>query len=83
MKEYVVSLPYVDEHEQGEGFVEEILEISNGVDDDARPVFVTEDQSEAIGRIENLETPMRFAIIKKEERFVALFISSSGNCLML
>jgi hypothetical protein len=48
MKEYIVRLPYVDEHEQDEGFVEEILEISNGVDDDARPVFVTEDQSEAI-----------------------------------
>ena len=45
--EYVVRLPYVDDHEQDEGFVEEILEISNGVDDDARPIFVTKDQSEA------------------------------------
>ena len=48
MKEYTVKLPYVDEHEQPEGFVKEILEISNSIDDDARPVFVTRNQNEAL-----------------------------------
>ena len=48
MKEYTVKLPYVDEHEQDEEFVKEILEISNGVDDDARPVFVTKNPNEAL-----------------------------------
>jgi len=47
MTKYVVSLPRVDEHEQGEEFVGAILELSNHVDDDGRPVFVTEDLNEA------------------------------------
>ena len=38
----------MDEHEQGEGFVNEILEVSNGVDDDGRPLFVTRKQNEAL-----------------------------------
>ena len=47
MEEYTVKLPYVDEHEQDEGFVKEILDISNKIDNDARPVFITKNQSEA------------------------------------
>ena len=48
MKEYTVKLPYVDEHEQDEGFVKEILDVSNSIDEDARPVFVTRNQSETL-----------------------------------
>jgi Ethanolamine utilization protein EutJ (predicted chaperonin) len=47
MAKYAVNLPRVDEHEQGEEFVSEILKLSNHVDDDGRPVFVTEDLNEA------------------------------------
>ena len=47
MTKYIVNLPYIDEHEQGEEFVSAILKLSNHVNDDGRPVFVTEDLNEA------------------------------------
>ena len=47
MTQYTVSLPYVDEHEQGEEFVAEILKLSNA-NEDCRPVFVAHELNEAL-----------------------------------
>jgi hypothetical protein len=51
MTKYTVSLPYVDEHEQGEEFVNEILKLSKGTNEDGRPVFFTQNLTEAISVI--------------------------------
>ena len=51
MTKYVVSLPRVDEHEQGEDFAEEILSLSNHTDDDGRPIFMTNNLSKALGAV--------------------------------
>lgn len=48
MTKYTVGLPYVDEHEQGEEFVNEILKLSNGTNEDGRPVFSTRSFAEAM-----------------------------------
>lgn len=48
MTRYNVNLPYVNEHEQGEDFVNDILKLSNGTNEDGRPVFVTHGLNEAL-----------------------------------
>jgi hypothetical protein len=48
MTKYIVSLPYVDEHEQDEDFVNEILKLSNHTNEDGRPVFSTPIFAEAM-----------------------------------
>jgi hypothetical protein len=53
MTKYVVRLPYVDEHEQDEDFVNEILKLSTSADEDGRPVFVTQNLTEVMAVVNN------------------------------
>jgi hypothetical protein len=48
MREYTVLLPYIDEHEQDPGYVQQILALSNSINDDSRPIFQTKDPKDAL-----------------------------------
>ncbi len=48
MKRYVVHLPDVDVHFHGQEFFDEIHELSNGTDEEGRPLFVSNDFTEAM-----------------------------------
>ena len=48
MTKFTVGLPAVDEHEEGEEFVAEILKLTNGTNEDGRPVFVAHELNEAL-----------------------------------
>lgn len=48
MRTFRINLPYTDEHFQCEDFVNAILKLSNGTDEDGRPYFETSNLYDAM-----------------------------------